>query len=88
MINITLALTNPFSNRFDTLWEKSGRITKHKVWEVEVLKTTSVAYIDLRITTRQSHAGVMLGLGLLGYEILVSLYDTRHWNGDTNDWDV
>jgi hypothetical protein len=39
-------------------------------------------------TVRQSHGGLGIVLGLFGYNIHFNLYDNRHWDVETNDWEV
>ena len=34
------------------------------------------------------HAGIRLQFGLLGYEIELHIYDSRHWNIKTNTWET
>jgi hypothetical protein len=36
---------------------------------------------------RQSHAGIHINVGLLGYSVGVELCDNRHWNTITNTWE-
>jgi hypothetical protein len=35
-----------------------------------------------RLSGRQSHAGLAIEMGLLGYSFLFNFYDNRHWNYD------
>jgi hypothetical protein len=39
-------------------------------------------------TIRQSHAGLDLELGLFGYNIHFNFYDIRHWDQNTQKWEV
>ena len=49
--------------------------------EVSDGDSTSADIIDFRaeITAKQSHSGLKLCLGLLGFNVDFNIYDTRHW---------
>ena len=80
MIVVNLGLTNPFSRRFDNLFNRSALISKNKAVEFEIVKNNSILSIDFRLSTRCDHAGASLEIGLLGYGCMLQYYDTRHWN--------
>jgi hypothetical protein len=89
MINLKFSITNPWCNRFDSLYCASGSTPfKNKFWEVQTMKTDDILTIDLRITARQSHAGVDLWLGIFGYAVNLQFYDNRHWDNEAGDWQV
>ena len=80
MINLNFGLRNPFSNRWQHVVAKSGGVGKYKGWELELIKDGSIIGVGIRWTIRQDHAGVMLDFSLFGYNLIMSYYDTRHWN--------
>ena len=41
---------------------------------------------DIRWTRKQDHAGFELLIGVFGYGIHFSIYDTRHWNYELDKW--
>ena len=88
MIYINIGLSNPWGRPFVNLWNRSGLITNHKAWEAELLQTRTLIGFEISYTRCQSHAGLTLELALLGYSISFQIYDTRHWNHDTNSWEV
>jgi hypothetical protein len=49
---------------------------------MEVVKDTTILSFHFRLSTRQSHAGLDLELGILGYSFNFRFYDGRHWNYD------
>lgn len=59
---------------------------KHKYWEIQIIKNDNLVRIEFEWTVQQDHAGVNLELGLFGYEIHATIYDSRHWNTDKNQW--
>jgi hypothetical protein len=61
---------------------------KNKSWEVQIIKNDNLLRIEFEVTTKQDHAGANLELGLLGYEIHFTFYDHRHWNNETNAWEI
>ena len=88
MIHISFGLSNPWGRPFDNLWNRSGLITTHKAWEIELLQTRTMIGFEFSVTQRQSHAGLTLELALLGRSVCFTIYDTRHWNHETGAWEV
>lgn len=88
MIHISFGLSNPWGRPFDNLWNRSGLITTHKAWEVELLQTRTMIGFELSFTQRQSHAGLTVELAVLGRSVCFTIYDTRHWNHETGTWEV
>ena len=88
MIHISFGLSNPWGKPFDNLWNRSGLITNHKSWEVELLQTRTLIGFEISYTRRQSHAGLTVELAVLGRSFCFMIYDTRHWNPETGAWEV
>lgn len=89
MFNIRLTIVKPWhKNDFKYIWMKDGNISKNKAWSIEICKDSFDLFLfDLDFSWRGcDHAGPSLLLGLLSYFIHVKMYDKRHWNYDTNDW--
>lgn len=61
-------------------------IDPYKYIELEVYKDSSLISFMFNWTTRQSHAGVDLEVGLFGYCVHFNLYDIRHWNSEEGRW--
>ena len=87
MISFSLFLNNPFSNRWESLYNKSIAVSKNMSAEFEVFRDNTIISLMFRWGIRQSHAGVMLDLGLLGYSISLQFYDNRHWNYEEDRFD-
>lgn len=85
-----------FNIRHPGWWERFKNVKwwsgetpfEHKFWEIQVIKNDNLFRIELAFTTKQDHAGVNLELGLFGYEIHFAFYDSRHWDNETNSWQV
>lgn len=87
MISFNCNLRNPFSDRWQCLFNKAGDTPfKNKSWEIQIDKCSDIIGFELRITTRQSHAGIFLSFGLLGYDVIFQVYDNRHWNYEEGRW--
>lgn len=87
MINLQFSLHNSFSKRkWESLLERGGNISKNKAWEIQVCRDSSLFSVSFNLTFRQSHAGLFIGLGLFGYDVLVNIYDVRHWDHDKDCW--
>ena len=86
MIDLKFEIENPFSNRFEMLGSISKKLTKHKAIEASVYKASNIITVSLSYCIRQDHAGLRIVLGLIGYECQLHIYDTRHWDDETNSW--
>lgn len=88
MINLRLELQNPWAkDRFKNLGCVYGSISKHKAWELEhTFYDGLLVDIDFSFKRKCDHAGLNIVLGLFGYAVHFSIYDTRHWDYETNDW--
>jgi hypothetical protein len=85
MISINFNLRNPWSNRFKNLWARAYCTPfKNKFIELEVYKDFTLVSFMFNWTIRQSHAGLDIDLGLLGYNVHFNFYDGRHWDIETN----
>jgi hypothetical protein len=88
MIYINLTLRNPWSDCFEPLISRGGKLSTNKAWEIEVYRSDTVAEFETRLTVREDHAGLSLGLGLFSYTLRAQFYDTRHWNYEKKAWEV
>lgn len=88
MIYFNLTIRNPWSDKFEHVLARGGRLFKHKAWEFEIYRSDTVAEFETKLSIREDHAGVMLGLGIFSYTIRFQFYDTRHWNYDKKAWET
>lgn len=88
MINLHVEIQNPWTkDRFKNLGSLHGKISKHKAWELEhTFYDGMLLDLNLKFTTKGDHAGLNIELGLLGYSIHFTVYDTRHWDYEKNTW--
>ena len=84
MLYLSFKIDNPYTDRFNVVFNRSGKLTKNKSWEIEILKVNSLLNFQLQYTTRTDHAGLHLELGVLGYELGFTIYDVRHWDHINN----
>jgi hypothetical protein len=86
LVHLRFNLATPW-DWFKALGCLHGRLGQHRAWELEHnYYSGSLVDCEFSITTRTDHAGLELVLGLLGYGIGFRIYDTRHWDSDTNTW--
>lgn len=78
MINFNFAITNPWSNCWRTVFNKAGLIGEHKAWEFNGYQTHHIIDINFQLSFTGDHPGVFIMLGLVGYSLELSVYDTRH----------
>ena len=88
IFNLRTQLSLPFDH-FKNLGCISGRISEHKVWELEhTYYSGSLFDIDISWSIREDHAGFEVCLGIFGYGVHFHIYDTRHWDEYHKQWEV
>jgi hypothetical protein len=78
MINFNLSIINPWSDRWNTLFFKNGLLANHKAWEFNGYRTHHLVDVNFQLSFTGDHPGVFVMLGLVGYSLELSVYDTRH----------
>lgn len=86
MINFSFSIENPWSDRWNTIWFKSGLLPKHKAWEFNGYRTNLIFTKEIHLKFKGDHAGLHTMFGLFGYAVELNLYDTRHWDWENNKW--
>ena len=91
MLDLNFSIRNPLSaGAFKNYWSKSGNITKNKAWELQLTRYTEFLF-SITIGTRFSgcdHAGPEIEIVLFGFCFNAKIHDTRHWNYETNKWEL
>lgn len=88
MISLQINIRVPGSDRFKNIGCWHGiTFFKHKFWELQIYQSADILDLFFRFTRKQDHAGIHLGLGLVGFNAEFQIYDHRHWNKDTSDWE-
>ncbi len=87
MISFSFNIRVPGSNRFNNIkcWHGSTPFN-HKFWELQIYQSADIVDLFVRITHNQSHAGLHMGIGMVGYNLEFQVYDIRHWNPETRRW--
>jgi len=88
MIDFSLNISNPWSDRWDILWNRSKLLGKNKAVEFNGYRTYHIINVNFEFRPTGDHGGVRLMLGLLGYVVELHFYDTRHWDYETNTWET
>jgi|LauGreDrversion4_2_1035121.scaffolds.fasta_scaffold1170212_2 hypothetical protein len=86
MIHLSFNISNPWSNRWNTIWFKGGLLPKQKAWEFNGYRTHQIIDINFSLTSKCDHAGLQILIGLIGYAVEFNIYDTRHWDRDKNGY--
>ncbi len=90
MIGFSIRLSNPFvsGERYNRIYNVWGDLTKNKYYEILVTRDRGLLVaLSFSWRFRESHAGIDLGIGLLGYDLLIEISDKRHWDYVTNIWE-
>lgn len=88
MINLHFNVYNPWSNTWKILWNRSKLLGKNKAVEFNGYRTNHIIYGEFRFRPIGDHGGVQIMLGLLGYDVELHFYDTRHWDYETDAWEI
>jgi hypothetical protein len=89
MISFSFNIANPWSKTWKNLWCRSFPTPfNNKFIELEVIQDSTIVSFMFRLATRQSHGGLSLELGILGYSFNFQFYDSRHWDVENNCWEV
>jgi hypothetical protein len=89
MIRCAFSLSWPWTDRFKSLGSISGQLTQYKCWELEhYYHSRILAEFKFSITSRTDHAGLRVTAGLIGYNISATIYDSRHWDHNSNTWEI
>jgi hypothetical protein len=98
MISFSIRMPNWIGARGDFItgalkwfsFSDSGRLGKHKAWEVQTDYWGWGRLFELEIDVDwagSDHAGPRFSLTLLGFMVAAQMYDTRHWDEDNNRWE-
>jgi len=78
----------PFDH-FKNLGSIGGKLFGNKAWELEHTFYSGALFdFDTSYSIREDHAGFEFSLGILGYGIHFHFYDTRHWDYESESWQV
>ena len=65
---------------------------KYKYAEFQISKdpnSYTLLDIQLKLTfSGEDHAGLSIQFEMLGYFICFEIYDSRHWDYETNNWEI
>lgn len=86
MISCNFRLVNPFSDRWETVFYRTGQLSKNKAAELQVVQDDSIIGFEFTWTVGQDHAGISTTVSLLGYSVLANISDTRHWDDENHRW--
>ena len=88
MITFNFLISNPWSNTWNLIWGTNGLLTTHKAWELNLYRTDQIINIEFCLSINCDHAGLNTKLGLFGYTLEYTVYDTRHWDYENNTWEI
>ena len=87
MINLKFELSNPFSDRWSSIYSTGGYLTENKSLEFQVMKSNTIAQVSINFTMHSDHAGLTVEFGLLGFSGYLTIHDNRHWNYKNKCWE-
>lgn len=82
MIIFNLVVQNPWAgDNFKSLFVYNKKLTKFKALEIQgMYYPTNILELSLDLTVRRSrsHSGLNVMLGVFGYSLGITFYDSRH----------
>lgn len=91
-MNFIFSINNFFfkKNSFKNLFFYFRPITKNKYVEFEISKSNWYLFkIDIDLSFRgKDHAGFRFEFVILGLEVSLHFYDSRHWDYKTSYWEL
>lgn len=91
MISIRIYIQNLWrKENFKSFFVKNLKLTKNKSFEFQITRYTLDLFLfELSLAWYgHDHAGPFFILSLFGYSLNIKIYDNRHWDYDTNTWEL
>lgn len=88
-IELDTSLLTKYSGDVKNYLLRSGKISRHKAWEVQVSRMDIANLISAELDLRwrgRDHAGPRIEIECLGFYACAQICDVRHWNYDENRW--
>lgn len=90
MIYFKFSIENPLIKKqiFNNIVTIDKQMSKNKFLSIEICKYNYYLF-SFSISTKLSghdHAGPSIDINLLGFNLLIELYDHRHWDYANNIW--
>jgi hypothetical protein len=87
MIQLHFNIRNPWGRAFKNIWCRSYKTPfTNKFIELEFYRDSSILSVNFDLTVRQSHSGVDIEFGLLGFCVHFMFYDNRHWDHEKEEY--
>ena len=91
MITFSFTIKNPFAKDISNTYNvyKTISLTKHKTFEFQFSRLAfyNLFSFSLDLSFRGcDHAGPSLALDFFGWELVLKIYDNRHWDYDKGTW--
>jgi hypothetical protein len=93
MLKLNITIRNPKAKDMPCQfnWHKTFALSQYKAFEIQVWHGSpyEICSLDIDLAWRgHDHAGPNLQLGILGYELILKTYDTRHWDYKNGTWET
>ena len=92
MLKIDLGIKNPWSHdsKQHDYFYRHKRLSKNKSFEIQIFRSSPYDLLSFRLDLcwrGEDHAGPSLDLCVYKYRLNVRIYDHRHWDYDTGNWE-
>lgn len=91
MLNCSFVIENPWSKyKWRSMWTWHKKIAKHKSIDVQFMGySKDILGFRLELDWRgRDHAGPRIEIIIATYTLCVHMYDDRHWNWETDEWEI
>ena len=95
MLYASFSILNPwhkhYTNKkdFRNLFVQHGPLCTNKHWELECIRDKQrILSGEFSLSLRgRDHAGLEIGIGILGIDLAFRIYDIRHWDHKSDCWE-
>jgi len=89
ILGLNLSIQGWFPEQYSEVksWDGVTPI-QHKHWTFTLLRTSDLVEVSAKYTWRRDHAGLTVALSLLSWSLELEIYDHRHWDHNTGQWQV
>lgn len=92
MLKINLAIKNPWSHdsKHHDYFYKHKTLSKNKSFEIQIFRSSPYDLVSFGLDLfwrGEDHAGPSLDLCVYKYCLNIKIYDHRHWDYETGNWE-
>ncbi len=93
MVSVSFSVRNPKAQDLKTSFSvfQDFKLSQFKHLEIQLCRFSLYYWFSFRVDLSwqgQCHAGPMLEIEFWGYQFILKIYDTRHWDYSKGNWEI